>query len=102
MKKIIYPLSAVILFGFTGCAELQQVANQLPEILNENGQIGQNQIAQPLTQSLDQAIDKQVCTPTKTNDLYNNSLVKIGLPAALQQVEQSLRSVRLGKLADQR
>lgn len=101
MKKIIYPLSAVILFGFTGCAELQQVANQLPEILNENGQIGQNQIAQALKQALNQGIDKQVSKLTKTNGFYNNSLVKIGLPAELQQVEKTLRSVGLGNLADE-
>ncbi|WP_277632900.1 DUF4197 domain-containing protein [Avrilella dinanensis] len=101
MKKIIYPLSAVILFGFTSCAELQQVANQLPEILNENGQIGQNQIAQALKQALNQGIDKQVSKLTKTNGFYNNSLVKIGLPAELQQVEKTLRSVGLGNLADE-
>lgn len=101
MKKIIYPLSAVILFGFTGCAELQHVANQLPEILNENGQVGQNQIAQALKQALNQGIDNQVSKLTKTNGFYNNSLVKIGLPAELQQVEKTLRSVGLGNLADE-
>ncbi len=101
MKKIIYPLSAIILFGFTGCSELQQVANQLPNVLNESGQIGQNQIASALKQALNQGIDKQVTKLTKTNGFYNNSLVKIGLPSELQQVEKTLRSVGLGSLADE-
>ena len=101
MKKIIYPLSAIILFGFTGCSELQQVANQLPSVLNESGQIGQNQIASALKQALNQGIDKQVTKLTKTNGFYNNSLVKIGLPSELQQVEKTLRSVGLGSLADE-
>lgn len=101
MRKIIYPLSAIILFGFTGCAELQQVANQLPEVLSENGQIGQNQIAQALKQALNQGIDKQVSKLTQTNGFYGNSLVKIGLPSELQQVEKTLRSVGLGSLADE-
>lgn len=101
MKKIIYPLSAIILFGFTGCSELQQVANQLPNVLNESGQIGQNQIANALKQALNQGIDKQVTKLTKTNGFYNNSLVKIGLPSELQQVEKTLRSVGLGSLADE-
>src|SRR5690606_13253590 len=69
--------------------------------LNENGQIGQNQIAQALKQALNQGIDKQVSKLTKTNGFYNNSLVKIGLPAELQQVEKTLRSVGLGNLADE-
>ncbi len=101
MKKIIYPLSAIILFGFTGCSELQQVANQLPNVLNESGQIGQNQIANALKQALNQGVDKQVTKLTKTNGFYNNSLVKIGLPSELQQVEKTLRSVGLGSLADE-
>lgn len=101
MKKIIYPFSVFILFGLSGCAELQQVANQMPGILNESGQIGQNQIAQALKQALNQGVDKQVSKLTKTNGFLNNNLVKIGLPSELQQIESTLRSVGLGSLADE-
>lgn len=98
MKKLLIPI--VLLAFTTGCAELQQVANQLPELAN-SGNVGQSQIASGLKAALQQGIDKQVVNLTKTNGFYSNSLVKIALPSELQKVEKGLRAAGLGSLADE-
>lgn len=101
MKKMIIPIAIVSLI-LTGCtsAQIQQVANQLPQIL-ENSAIGQTQIAAGLKEALQKGIDRQVVNLTKTDGFYNNSLVRIGLPSELQKVEKTLRDVGLGSLADE-
>ena len=99
MKKFIIPIAAVA-FMLTNCTGLQQVANSLPEIL-ENTTLGQTQIAAGLKEALQKGIDKQVVNLTKTDGFYNNSLVRIGLPSELQKVEKTLRDVGLGSLADE-
>src|SRR5690606_4571898 len=97
MKKFIIPI-ALISLGLTNCTGLQQVADSLPGIL-ENSSLGQTQIAAGLKEALQQGVDKQVINLTKTNGIYNNSLVKIGLPSELQKVEKALRDVDLQSLA---
>ncbi len=86
-------------FIFFSCAELQQVVNTLP---NQTG-IGmdQNTIASGLRQALDMGIDKQVSKLTQQDGFYKNSLVKILLPQELQKVDQTLRDIGLGSLADE-
>lgn len=77
---------------------MQQVVNSLPQ-----GGIGldQNTIANGLKQALDQGIDKQVSKLTKTDGFYRNQMVKILLPQELQKVDQTLRDIGLGSLADE-
>jgi len=101
MKKMITPI-AIISLALTSCtsAQMQQMANQLPQIL-ENSNLGQTQIAAGLKEALQQGIDKQVVNLTKTDGFYNNSLVRIALPSELQKVEKTLRDVGLGSLADE-
>ncbi|WKW45440.1 DUF4197 domain-containing protein [Myroides sp. JBRI-B21084] len=99
MKKMIIPIAVTALI-LNSCTSLQQVANQLPQIL-ETGGVGQTQIAAGLKEALQQGIDKQVVNLTKTDGFYNNSLVKIGLPSELQKVEKTLRDIGLGSLADE-
>ncbi|MFI8378625.1 DUF4197 domain-containing protein [Leeuwenhoekiella sp. NPDC079379] len=94
MKKII--ALAAILF-LSGCAELQSVVNNLP---NQVG-VDNTTIASGLRQALDFGIDKQVTKLTQENGFYGNSLVKILLPEELQKVDNTLRSVGLGSLADE-
>jgi len=96
MKKIITPIIALCLM-FSGCAELQQAASQLPQ-----GTIISNaDIAQGLREALDKGIDTQVTKLTATDGFYKNQLVKILLPAELQKVEKTLRDIGLGSLADE-
>lgn len=95
MKKII-ALSALFL-GF-GCAELQQVANQYPQIGNT---IGNADIAAGLKEALNNGISKQVSKLTATDGFYKNEAVKILLPDELKKVDKTLRDIGLSSLADE-
>tara|TARA_A100001391_G_scaffold131031_1_gene90304 strand:+ start:1097 stop:1810 length:714 start_codon:yes stop_codon:yes gene_type:complete len=95
-KKLLL-LSSLSLF--ISCAELQQVVNTLP---TETG-IGMDPstIASGLRQALDMGIEKQVTKLTQKNGFYKNQLVKIMLPEELRKVDQGLRDIGLGSLADE-
>lgn len=86
-----------ICFFFFGCAELQQVVNQLPQ----GEALGNDQIANGLRQALDLGIEKQVQKLTQEDGFFKNELVKIILPEELQKVDNSLRKIGLGNLADE-
>lgn len=86
-----------ICFFFFGCAELQQVVNQLPQ----GTAIGNDQIGNGLREALDFGIDKQVKKLTQEDGFFKNELVKIILPEELQKVDNSLRKIGLGNLADE-
>lgn len=85
---------AFLLLLLSGCAELQQVAAQLPQ---------QNtiDIAGGLRQALDQGISTQVSKLTATDGFYKNPSVKILFPPEVQKVDQALRKVGLGSVADE-
>lgn len=86
-----------LIFNFTACAELQEIANQLPQ----NSNMGNSQIAAGLQQALNFGIEKQVTKLTQTDGFYKNELVKILLPQELQKVDSALRSIGLSSLADE-
>ena len=85
----------IILINFTVCAELQNVVNTFP---TETGTLD---IAGGLRQALDFGIDKQVSKLTQKDGFYKNNLVKILLPSELQKVDNTLRDIGLGSLADE-
>ena len=97
MKKILIGICVLLL---AGCAELQQVVNNLPNSGGSGG-LSNLDIGQGLREALDKGIDKQVTKLTKTDGFYRNQLVKIALPAELQKVDKTLRDIGLNKLADQ-
>ncbi len=94
-KKVILLLAALPLFS--GCAEMQQVINQLP---TEQG-ISQFEIASGLKEALNNGINKQVVKLTALDGFYKNELVKILLPEELKKVDKGLRDIGMGKLADE-
>jgi hypothetical protein len=96
MKKIILLVLATTFFS--GCAELQQVVNQLPQ-----GTIGLSQLdmANGLKEALDNGINKQVSKLTVTDGFLKNEAVKILLPQELQIVDTKLRQIGLSSLADE-
>jgi len=96
LRKIII---VVLLLQFTACAELQQVINQLPT--EGTTGIGNAQIGAGLKQALDNGITKQVSKLALKDGFNKNSLVKILLPAELQKVDKTLRSIGLSHLADE-
>ena len=94
MKKIFL----LLLVGTTlsSCAEMQQIGNQLPGILNQ----GNVDIASGLKEALNNGINKQVSKLTATDGFYKNEMVKILLPEELQKVDKALRKIGLSSLAD--
>lgn len=94
-------VASILFFGTTvsGCAEMQQVANQLPGILNQGA--GTLDIAGGLKEALNNGITKQVSKLTATDGFYKNAAVKILLPEELQKVDKGLRSIGLSSLADE-
>lgn len=101
MKKV-YVLALASMVTFTGCSELQNVVNQLPDILNEGSTgLSNDYIASGLREALDKGITEQVTKLTATDGFLKNELVKILLPAELQKVDNTLRKVGLSSLADE-
>jgi hypothetical protein len=94
MKKI--ALLVIVVFGFSSCAELQQVASQLPGL--EQGNIN---ISGGLKEALNNGISKQVVKLTATDGFFKNEAVKILLPEELKKVDKGLRDIGMSKLADE-
>ena len=94
MKRLVIVL---LVFSLTACAELQDVINQMPQ----GGGISQLEMASGLREALDFGIEKQVSKLTLEDGFYKNELVKILLPEELQKVDQTLRDIGLGNLADE-
>jgi len=95
MKKIVLICSIFIL---SACAELQTVAET---VLEENSEINESQIGSALKEALQNGIDHQVTKLTSEDGFYKNDMVKILLPEELQKVDNTLRKVGLGNLADE-
>lgn len=93
MKKLF--ILPILLF-LSGCAELQQAVNQLPQAGLSNAEI-----ASGLKEALNNGITKEVSKLTQTDGFYKNQLVKIMLPPELQKVDKALRDVGLSSLADE-
>lgn len=89
-------LCIIFVFNLTACAELQGIIGDLPQ-----GGVTPEEIAEGLRQALDFGIDKQVTKLTQEDGFYKNELVKILLPQELQKVDNTLRDIGLGNLADE-
>lgn len=95
MKKSLLLITA---FTFFGCAEMQQIVDQIPQ----TGSILSNaDIANGLKEALNNGIDKQVSKLTQTDGFYKNEAVKILLPDELKTVDSKLRAIGLSSLADE-
>jgi hypothetical protein len=90
-------LILVVAIQLTGCAELQNVVNQV----TKSGALSEEQIGNGLREALDNGIKNQVSKLTATDGFYKNDLVKIMLPEELQAVDKGLRQIGLGNLADE-
>ncbi len=95
MKRILFILIASI--SLSGCAELQTIANQLPQ----GGSLTENQIGNGLKEALKLGVNQEVTKLMSTNGFYKNEAVKILLPEELQKVDSGLRKLGLGSVADE-
>lgn len=94
MKKMLSLFSVLL---FMSCTELQQVVNQLPQA----GVPSEQEIGAGLRQALDLGIERQVKKLALEDGFFKNELVKILLPEELQKVDNTLRNIGLGNLADE-
>lgn len=94
MKNILLLLGC---FTLISCAELQQVANQLPNL----GQTQGLDISGGLKEALNNGISKQVSKLTSVDGFFKNEMAKILLPEELQKVDKTLRQIGMGSLADE-
>jgi Protein of unknown function (DUF4197) len=94
MRKI--ALIAVAAYTLMSCAELQQVANQLPGVMDQGGL----DISGGLKEALNNGINKQVVKLTAVDGFFKNEAVKILLPDELKKVDKTLRDIGMSKLAD--
>jgi len=103
LKKIIInmkKLTIIMMMAFlaTSCSELQTIAEQAME---EPQTITNSQIKDGLKQALQKGVDQQVSKLTKQNGFYKNDKVKILLPEELQKVDDGLRKIGMGNIADE-
>lgn len=94
MKKL---FALACIFILTSCAELQNIASQLPQEIS----VSDAEISSGLRQALQFGIDKEVSNLAEKDGFFSNELVRIGLPAELQKVDRTLRDVGLDALADE-
>ena len=88
----------MFVFSLFGCAEMQQVLDQLPQ---GTGVLSQEEIGNGLKEALNNGITKQVSKLTATDGFFKNEAVKILLPQELQVVDKKLRQIGMSKLADE-
>lgn len=96
MKKLIILLFLPILFSVQSCTELQQVVNNLPNVGGTD-----TEVALGLKQALEFGVVEGVDLLSEPDGYFKDQAVKIFLPAELQKVDQTLRSIGLSSLADE-
>jgi hypothetical protein len=95
MKKLILLPISFVLFA---CAELQTIAET---VMEDPSMVSDSQISSGLKQALQFGIDHQVSKLTAEDGFFTNELVKIALPEELSKVDEALRKIGLGNLADE-
>lgn len=96
MKKTLLIFSLILL---TSCAELQQIATNLPQLENET--LGPLDFSSGLKEALNKGVENQVTKLAKEGGFYLNESIKIPFPSELIKVDNGLRKIGLGKLSDE-
>jgi hypothetical protein len=96
MKKLLLLLIFPALFTLNGCAELQTVMENLPAMGGQNYEVPAG-----LKQALELGVVEGVDVLGRQDGFFRDQAVKILLPQELQKVDQTLRQIGLGALADQ-
>jgi hypothetical protein len=87
----------ICMFFAVSCAELQQIA----DIAMENQGITNADISAGLKQALNQGVQDRVTNLASENGFFYNDMVKIMLPEELQSLDNTLRGIGLGNIADE-
>ncbi|POY36666.1 DUF4197 domain-containing protein [Solitalea longa] len=93
----------VLALSLTSC-DSQSLLKQATDIYKQttaNGQLSNTDIANGLKQALNKGIDTAIAQVAKTDGFFKDQAVKILLPAELQKVDKTLRSIGMSSLADE-
>lgn len=85
-----------LLLILNGCAELQTMVENMPQMGSSNAEI-----ASGLKQALELGVNEGVDILGEKDGFFRDQAVRILLPNEIQQVDQALRKVGLGALADE-
>lgn len=101
MKKII--LIALSLLPLSNYAQIKGLLNKVgSSIESVTGESSSKlDISAGLKEALNKGVEKEVSKLTLENGFYKNEAVKILMPAELQKVDKTLRSVGLSSLSDE-
>ena len=95
MKKIVLLVSSF--FCLSSCADLQSIMNST----QQSGALSSVDISNGLKQALELGIAQGVDLLGQKDGYYGKSLAKILFPEPLQKVDNTLRRIGLGSLADE-
>ena len=87
------------LFFFFLKGLLNKIGNSLETVTGESSD--RLDISGALKEALNKGVEKQVTKLTLENGFYKNEAVKILMPAELQKVDKTLRSIGLSSLSDE-
>ncbi|MBL4677041.1 MAG: DUF4197 domain-containing protein [Mucilaginibacter sp.] len=96
MKKL-FLLIPLLFIGFSSCDTLNQVAQTT---VQQYGNPSQLEISNGLKQALELGTSKSSDQLSAVDGFFKNAAIKILFPPEAQKVESTLRSIGLGKLAD--
>src|SRR5215217_3052733 len=99
MKKYLYLLLPVLFISlpFSGCDVVQQAGSA---VINSQGQPTTLEITNALKQALEQGATNSSEQLSVVDGFFANAAVKILFPPEARKAESTLRSIGLGKLAD--
>ncbi|MCO4292500.1 DUF4197 domain-containing protein [Solitalea sp. MAHUQ-68] len=93
----------VLALTITSC-DSQSLLKQAADIYKQttaNGQLTNTDVASGLKQALNKGIDTAIAQVAKPDGFFKDQAVKILLPAELQKVDKTLRSIGMSSLADE-
>lgn len=96
MKRLSLIFMFPLLLILNGCAELQTMVENMPQMGSSNAEI-----ASGLKQALELGVNEGVDILGEKDGFFRDQAVRILLPNEIQQVDQALRKVGLGALADE-
>ena len=110
MKTKLALLLLLPFIGFSQVKSLNKIKKKIPtkisskipiKIPTTTKALSSLDISNGLKEALNKGIEKQVTKLTAVDGFYKNELVKIILPEELQKVDNTLRKIGLGSLADE-
>ena len=94
IKRFLFIVS--IPFIVSSCEVLSQLPNSLP---GSNG-VTENEAGMGIKEALGQGLTRAVFNLNKTDGFFGNQFYKLLLPPEVQKVENTMRSIGLGRIAD--